>query len=255
MNHRRVIEHVKAQNWTAVALDFAIVVVGILIAFQITKWNEARSERSRALEYLSRIRADLVTDIAELDRRKTFWTAVTQSGYAAIRYADTGDTGGATRWDILRRFLDASQSWQFTFVDSTYVELRSAGELRLIGDPELRNALADYYVLVAARRGGGGHYHLLPAYREMVRGRAPADIMRYYWTACYSQVAGFQEFTACPPPEGVPNLEDALQQIAGDPAIVDALRYWIDTQGQAVILADIDIGRAEALIRRIEAAL
>ena len=39
---RRVIEHVKAQNWTAVALDFVIVVVGILIAFQITNWNEAR---------------------------------------------------------------------------------------------------------------------------------------------------------------------------------------------------------------------
>ena len=26
---RRVIEHVKAQNWTAVALDFVIVVVGV----------------------------------------------------------------------------------------------------------------------------------------------------------------------------------------------------------------------------------
>jgi hypothetical protein len=39
---RRVIEHVKTQNWTAVALDFVIVVAGILIAFQITNWNEAR---------------------------------------------------------------------------------------------------------------------------------------------------------------------------------------------------------------------
>lgn len=28
---RRVIEHVKAQNWTAVALDFVIVVVGVFI--------------------------------------------------------------------------------------------------------------------------------------------------------------------------------------------------------------------------------
>jgi len=44
---RRVIEHVKAQNWTAVALDFVIVVMGVLFAFWITAWNEAREDRAR----------------------------------------------------------------------------------------------------------------------------------------------------------------------------------------------------------------
>jgi len=41
---RRVTEHVKAQNWFAVALDFAMVVAGILIAFQITDWAAARQD-------------------------------------------------------------------------------------------------------------------------------------------------------------------------------------------------------------------
>lgn len=39
---RRVIEHVKAQNWTAVALDFVIVVVGVFISIQVANWNDAR---------------------------------------------------------------------------------------------------------------------------------------------------------------------------------------------------------------------
>ena len=43
---RRLTQHVKDQNWFAVALDFAIVVAGILIAFQITNWNEARAENN-----------------------------------------------------------------------------------------------------------------------------------------------------------------------------------------------------------------
>ena len=34
----RITKHVKDQNWFAVALDFVIVVAGILIAFQITNW-------------------------------------------------------------------------------------------------------------------------------------------------------------------------------------------------------------------------
>lgn len=41
---RRVIVHFRKQEWTAIALDFAIVVVGALIAIQITAWCERRAE-------------------------------------------------------------------------------------------------------------------------------------------------------------------------------------------------------------------
>ena len=249
---RRVIAHVKKQHWTAVFLDFVIVVAGILIAFQITQWNEGRAERKRAQEYLSHIRTDLRADMTELQGHRDFWEQVTEEGYAAIRYAETEDMRGATEWEILRSFLHASQSWQFTFVDSTYSELRSAGELGLIRDPELRNALADYYVLVAARRGGLGPYHLLPEYRELVRGRVRSDIMRYYWQACFKQAAGVQEFTDCPPPKDVSDLHDVLAQVATDKAIVDSLRYWIDTQRLAVELAGFDLGRAQSLIDHVD---
>ena len=40
MRLRSLTKHIREQNWFAVALDFFIVVVGILIAFQITNWNE-----------------------------------------------------------------------------------------------------------------------------------------------------------------------------------------------------------------------
>jgi hypothetical protein len=62
---RSIIEHVKAQNWTAIVLDFVIVVVGILIAFQITEWNAARADRDREAEILEDMLADL-----DLDRQE-----------------------------------------------------------------------------------------------------------------------------------------------------------------------------------------
>ena len=40
---RRVIHHFRKQEWAAIALDFLIVVAGILLAFQITEWNELRA--------------------------------------------------------------------------------------------------------------------------------------------------------------------------------------------------------------------
>jgi hypothetical protein len=250
---RRVIEHVKAQNWFAVGIDFLIVVLGVLLAFQITEWNAERAERVRSQEYLSRIHADLMVDIAALQSHREFWGQVAEHGHVAIRYAETGNVEGVTEWGILKSFLDASQAWQFAFVDSTYAELRSAGELGLIPDPELRSALADYYVLVAARRGGLGPYHLLPDYREWVRGRMRSDILRYYWQACFEQAAGVQIFIECPPPDGVSGTRAILEDLAADRAIIDALRYWVDTQTMAVELAGFDLGRAQALIDRIEA--
>jgi hypothetical protein len=116
---RRVIAHFRNQEWTAIALDFVIVVVGILLAFQITEWSEERAELKRSQEYLSRIRADLVADMTELQRHRDFWGQVAEEGYAAIKYAETGDMDGAAEWEVLRSFLHASQAWQFTFIDAT----------------------------------------------------------------------------------------------------------------------------------------
>ncbi len=60
---RRITKHVRDQNWFAVVLDFFIVVVGILIAFQITNWSEARGERHREAQILRDIATDLQGDI------------------------------------------------------------------------------------------------------------------------------------------------------------------------------------------------
>jgi len=59
MRLRSLTKHIRDQNWFAVALDFFIVVVGILIAFQITNWNEARVNEREAVS----ARADLIENL------------------------------------------------------------------------------------------------------------------------------------------------------------------------------------------------
>ena len=52
---RRITEHVKAQNWTAVALDFLIVVLGVFIGIQVSNWNAARTERVEERQLITRL--------------------------------------------------------------------------------------------------------------------------------------------------------------------------------------------------------
>lgn len=64
---RRITQHVKEQNWTAVALDFLIVVVGVFIGIQVSNWNEARSNREEAHQVLVRL-YDEVSELLEIQK-------------------------------------------------------------------------------------------------------------------------------------------------------------------------------------------
>ena len=56
---RRIIEHVKTQNWTAVGLDFVIVVVGVFIGIQVSNLNDARETREMSDNFAERLATDL----------------------------------------------------------------------------------------------------------------------------------------------------------------------------------------------------
>lgn len=142
---RRVIEHVKAQNWTAVALDFCIVVVGVFIGIQVSNWNEARVTQDRSKGYLVRLNSDfldiqarLKVSIAEFDE------SLTAIDFVRSKIEDENELT-ATELDKFRLALnniDATSipAWR----SATYTEMLSAGVLDLIDAVELKAALVDY---------------------------------------------------------------------------------------------------------------
>ena len=56
---RRVIEHVRTQNWTAIGIDFVIVVIGVFIGIQVANWNDDRAVRQDQRAMLEQLYADL----------------------------------------------------------------------------------------------------------------------------------------------------------------------------------------------------
>ena len=56
---RRVIAHLRNQEWTAVGIDFVIVVVGVVVGIQVSNLNSARIDRTLETGYVDRITIDL----------------------------------------------------------------------------------------------------------------------------------------------------------------------------------------------------
>jgi hypothetical protein len=68
---RRVIQHVKKQEWTAIWIDLVIVVVGVFIGIQVANWNEDRASRNAEARHLEEIAEDLRADIAVFEMIET----------------------------------------------------------------------------------------------------------------------------------------------------------------------------------------
>lgn len=154
----RVTEHFKKQEWTAIFLDFLIVVAGILIAFQITAWNEARRDRALEREYLERLQADIQNTL-DSRRKAAQWDETRLAQQAVVLNALRS---GALR-DEDRAAFDTGLAW-FGFVSgpdvqwATVNELRSTGAMNLISDVALRGRILEFDADLQRRQGITGNF-------------------------------------------------------------------------------------------------
>ena len=223
----RAIANLRRRDWASVAIELLVVVIGVFIGLQVDNWNQSRHDAARARENLQRIETDLAIDQAALQRRVVFWRQVTDYGHGAIRYAETGQRVDGSAWKTLLSFYQASQLFPYVPADTTYQELRSAGELRLFADPDLRTALADYYV------NGAGYaanflFRLEPEYRKLVRGHTPTIASAQVWAHCHQTPAPDQQrLIACDSPMSEAQAQTVLDGYLADPNLLPELRFWI----------------------------
>ncbi len=56
---RRIATHLRAQNWTTVVIELAIVIGGVFIGIQAANWNQQRQERNHTRLLLSQVQVEL----------------------------------------------------------------------------------------------------------------------------------------------------------------------------------------------------
>ncbi len=227
---RRITEHVKAQNWFAVGLDFLIVVFGVFIGIQVSNWNEARTEISRAANYRERLASDLQNDIYRMTNTIKLKSDVIEYGRMALGFTRNQQTDDP--WPVIYAFFQASQAGGGESVNTTYQELTSSGEVRLIGELDIRQKLADFYTETSL----SNITNVLPAYRETVRGLIPFDVQEYIWENCYLAGRNTQKLLPCDAPVTVDDLSDVASSLVSNQQLVQQLRFWLSNETAAVLI-------------------
>jgi len=84
MSLMKLSARLRAHDWTAAVIELLIVILGILIALQVSNWNQDRLDRARADSYYLRLQDELSADRRAMDAAQGFWGQVAGFGRAAI---------------------------------------------------------------------------------------------------------------------------------------------------------------------------
>ena len=251
----RIIQRLRANDWFSAGLELLIVIVGILIALQVSNWNQERQERRLASDYAARLHAELQSDLRNMALTQTFWGKVADYQKIASAYGETGQLDGGSAWRTVLAYYQSSQLRPLELEDTTFTELRAAGELRLLDDADLRKGLADYY----RTTGGGMIGEILrhsPAYRIQVRGLTPYAVQEYIWDKCWRQRAGAdQELIDCPSPMSEADATALLLTYRGSETLLQNLRFWRAQMHVSVLIVSGLDKQARDLDARVTALL
>lgn len=142
---RRVVEHTKAQNWFAVALDFLIVVVGVVIGIEVANWNQARQDRQEERRYYGQLLIDLRRDLDSFSFAQKKAGEFDKAAELVLAKIEGRPAAGIPPG----RLATAIHHAGFIFVPrasrGTYDELVSTGNLGLLRDRRIKSEIAEYY--------------------------------------------------------------------------------------------------------------
>ena len=177
---RRVIQHVKKQEWTAIAIDFMIVVLGVFVGIQVSNWNAERETKIKSAVFTERLKTDL---------RGEAW------GYEYLILYNKDILANAER--VLSVMADEADMSDEQFVISayrasqykynvrqraTYDEMISTGSIDLISDQTLRRTAVEIYTSTLfdeiSRDGQKSEY------REIFRRSISKDVQRALLKQC-----------------------------------------------------------------------
>jgi len=194
---RRLSANLRAQNWTAIAIEFVIVVLGVFIGTQVANWNQARLEKQATSRMLDQLRPELRNQLAFFDTARTYYAITRRYGDQALA-GWAGDPHISDNQFVIAAYQASqiygiginAQNWTLTF---------GGDQMRNIDNPALRRDLA---VVLTADYEPVGFAAMATPYRQHVREVIPDVVQEQIRKSCGDRNItreGVQFLVALPP--------------------------------------------------------
>jgi hypothetical protein len=221
---RRVIKHFRQQEWTAIFLDFLIVVIGVFVGLQVNNWNEAQEDKQLGRYYISRLMIDLQKDHEAKIRMIAYYDAVNTSAERTVALLNAPSPEAKA---LVTNAYRASEYAYQPQTRATWDTVVSSGNTVLLPQSAIENGLSGYYVLDTALEVS--NLIIASTYRRRVRSLIPHGVQKAIREHCgdirggKQEVVGFQE--DCDLGVDEPLIEATAKRLREDPIVIESLRY------------------------------
>jgi hypothetical protein len=147
---RRLTHAIREQNWFAVVLEVAVVVIGIFIGLEVNDWNQQRLERKSDQRALALFvdELQLMLEEARVDLRDV--TASMQDLSSGTEIALKCDASEEERARLIAA-IGSTLNWRVPDVrPSGLAEIGNSGTLARLGNPELSRAVGSIHQSIKA---------------------------------------------------------------------------------------------------------
>ncbi len=134
---RRLSQSLKEQNWTAIVIEFVLLVSGVFLGIQVSNWNADRELRKKSATFTERLTADLRVEAWGYEYLIEYNKDVLANARRALDSL-TGDHPLSDEQFVIAAYR-ASQYESQDRRRATYDELVSTGTIGLITDQKLRD--------------------------------------------------------------------------------------------------------------------
>ena len=136
----RIARFVRAQDWNAIVIEFAIVTAGVLMGIQVSNWNDARVEKARVDQQVASLGAELQGNLATIEK---YERSVESQLADLIALQRSFDRPGSTEAETSSRLMNIFRVGTMILETSAYDELTRTGSFRYV-HPELRSAVIEW---------------------------------------------------------------------------------------------------------------
>jgi hypothetical protein len=151
---RRVIVHVRKQEWLAIAIDFVIVVAGVFVGIQVSNWNAARIDRHQERDYLIRLYRDVEESLAGQVRDLNYLRQQLADQAVMLKSLDTCAVAPEDSLSFQRGLNTLGYVNPPRLYRRTIDEMAAAGRTDIIRNDAIKDRLASLVALVEWRANG-----------------------------------------------------------------------------------------------------
>jgi hypothetical protein len=123
--------------------EIILVVIGILIALQINNWNETRIEKEQEKDILQSLQLDFRADVKEISVKLAYEEDMIVGFTNCLEILTNNKK--ATKAEFKENFKTILQVGDVTLNATTFNNLRTTGEIRLVRNKKLSEKIVNYY--------------------------------------------------------------------------------------------------------------